>query len=155
MSKTTPHWIAIIVLATIIVAGAVKFLFVGETSTAEDGRTAIHLTSAERQKVLGEMRVLLATTQEVVRALAENDMEALIEAARPMGAKGHGTVDFKLAAKLPLEFKRLGFGTHEAFDELIAMAEAGRPRDEIQLKLVEIMDACIACHATFQLPEPR
>ncbi|HGX94070.1 MAG TPA: hypothetical protein ENK35_12215 [Candidatus Tenderia sp.] len=155
MNKTAPLWIIIAILSAIIVVAGYKFIAAGSTAAAEDGRTAVLLSKAERQSVLTEMRTLLEATQQVVKGLAENDMNAVIAAATPVSSKGHGTVDFKLAAKLPLGFKKLGFATHHAFDDIVSMAQAGQPRDEIQLKLVEIMDKCVACHASFQLPEAK
>jgi len=62
MKNTTPHWIAIGLLSTILVAIGFKFVVLGSTAKADDGRTAVLLEPAERQAVLGEMRVLLETT---------------------------------------------------------------------------------------------
>lgn len=151
--STTPHWIAIGLLGAIIVAIGVKFVVLGSTEKGDDGRTAIILTGAERQAVLAEMRDLLIANQQIVEALANNDMQAIIEAVKPVGSAAIGTVDFQLRAKLPLEFKKLGFGTHYAFDNVAKMAEEKRPAREIQLALAETMNNCIACHASYQLPE--
>ncbi len=150
---TTPHWIAIGLLAAALLAIGVKFVVLGSTQegTAEDPRTVVVLTKGERAMVLGEMRVLLETTQAIVEALAENDMKTVATEARKVGKAAVSTMDFKLRAKLPIEFKKLGFGTHYAFDDLAAMAEAGKTAPEIQRKLAETMNNCIACHAAFQL----
>ncbi|NWF37820.1 hypothetical protein F3F96_01510 [Mariprofundus sp. NF] len=153
MKKTTPHWIAIGLLVTILAVGAFKVIVLGSTEKAEDGRTAVILEPAERLAVLDEMRLLLETTQAVVEALANDDLAAVEAAARPIGSAAIATVDFRLRAKLPLEFKKLGFGTHYAFDEIADMAKAGEPSKAIQRKLAETMNNCIACHASFQLPE--
>jgi len=155
MKNTAPHWIAIGLLLAILAAGALKVVVFGNTTRADDGRTAILLDPAERQAVLGEMRLLLETTQTVVEALANNDMAKVEAAARPIGSAAIATVDFRLRAKLPLEFKQLGFGTHYAFDDIADMAKAGQPAKTIQLKLTETMNNCIACHASFQLPERK
>jgi len=152
MKNTTPHWIAIGLLSTILVAIGFKFVVLGSTAKADDGRTAVLLEPAERQAVLGEMRVLLETTQAIVEALAVNDMAAVDKAARGVGSAAIQTMDFKLRAKLPLEFKKLGFGTHYAFDEIADMAKAGKPVKAIQQKLAATMNNCIACHASYQLP---
>ncbi|OIO74874.1 MAG: hypothetical protein AUJ57_01355 [Zetaproteobacteria bacterium CG1_02_53_45] len=152
MKTTTPHWIAIGLLVSVLAAGAFKVIVLGNTEKADDGRTAVILEPAERQAVLGEMRLLLETTQTVVAALANNDLAAVEAAARPIGSAAIATVDFKLRAKLPLEFKKLGFGIHYAFDEIANMAKEGQPTKAIQKKLAETMNNCIACHASFQLP---
>ncbi|WP_167632239.1 hypothetical protein [Mariprofundus ferrooxydans] len=152
MKKTTPHWIAIIVLLAVLTAGAVKVIVIGNTEKAADGRTAVILEPAEREAVLGEMRLLLETTQTIIAALANDDLAAVEAAARPIGSAAIATVDFRLRAKLPLEFKQLGFGTHYAFDDIANMAKEGKPAKAIQQKLAETMNNCIACHASFQLP---
>lgn len=152
MRNTIPHWIAIAILSAILVAIGFKFIVVGSTSKADDGRTAVLLEPAERQAVLGEMRTLLETMQVIVEALANDDLFAVEKAARGVGSAALTTMDFTLRAKLPLAFKKLGFGTHYAFDEIADMAKDGKPINEIQKKLAATMNNCIACHAGYQLP---
>jgi len=152
MKTTRPHWIAIGVLSVILVAIGFKFIVLGSTAQGDDGRTAVLLEPAERQAVLGEMRVLLETTQEIVEALANNDLTSVESSARSVGSAAITTMDFTLRAKLPLAFKKLGFGTHYAFDDIADMAKAGKPSKDIQLKLTDTMNNCIACHASYQLP---
>jgi len=152
MKKTTPHWIIIAVLSALLIAIGFKFIVLGNTAKGDDGRTAVLLEPAERQAVLGEMRGLLETTQTIVEALANDDLAAVDKAARSVGSAAIKTVDFKLRAKLPLGFKKLGFGTHYAFDEIADLAKAGKPLKEVQQKLAETMNNCIACHAMYQLP---
>jgi len=152
MKSTTPHWIAIGLLSAVLVAIGFKVLVLGSTAKADDGRTAVLLEPAERQAVLGEMRVLLETTQAIVEALANDDLATVEQSARSVGSAAIKTMDFKLRAKLPLEFKKLGFGTHYAFDEIADLANAGKPVKEVQQKVAATMNNCIACHASFQLP---
>jgi hypothetical protein len=153
MKNTTPHWIAITLLLAVIGAIGFKFIVLGNTEPGDDGRTAVILAPAERQAVLGEMRMLLEASQAMVEALAHDDLATVERTARPLGAGAIATVDFALRAKLPIEFKKLGFGTHYAMDDIADMAQAQRPAKEIQLKLAETMNNCIACHAMYQLPE--
>lgn len=155
MRKTTPHWIAIGLLISLLAAGAFKVIVLGNTGKADDGRTAVLLEPAERQAVLGEMRLLLETTQAIVEALADDDLAAVEKAARPVGSAAIATVDFSLRAKLPLQFKELGFGTHYAFDDIANMAKEGKPVKAIQRKMAETMNNCLACHLAFQLPEKK
>ncbi len=152
MKNTAPHWIAIGLLSAVLVAIGFKFIVLGSTTRADDGRTAVLLEPGERQAVLGEMRVLLETTQTIVEALANDDLATVEESARSVGSAAIQTMDFKLRAKLPLDFKKLGFGTHYAFDEIADLAKAGKPVKEVQQKLAATMNNCIACHASFQLP---
>jgi len=153
MKNTTPHWIAIGILSAMLLGIGFKFIVLGSTreGDAEDMRTVVLLTNSERAMVLGEMRVLLESTQAIVEALAREDLQAVATAARKVGKAAISTMDFKLRAKLPLEFKQLGFGTHDAFDDIADMAAAGKPAREIQQKLAETMNNCIACHASYRL----
>jgi len=152
MNNTTPHWIAIVILALLLVGIVFKFVVLGSTAKGDDGRTAVILEPAERQSVLKEMRLLLETSQVIVAALAEGDLAAVEAAARPVGKAAVATVDFRLRTKLPLGFKQLGFGTHYAFDDIADMAKKRETANLIQKKLAETMNNCIACHASYQLP---
>lgn len=155
MKTTTPHWIAIALLLAMIAGIGVKFVVIGSTTEGKDGRTAVILQPAERNAVLGEMRMLLEASQSIIEALANNDLDTVEKTARPLGASAIATVDFALRAKLPLEFKKLGFGTHYAMDDMADMAKEKKPAKEIQIKLAETMNNCIACHAMYQLPEMK
>jgi len=152
MKNTTPHWIAIGLLLAVIAGIGYKFIIVGSAMQGEEGRTAVVLTPGERQAVLGEMRMLLETSQVIVEALANEDLAAVEAAARPLGSGAIATVDFALRAKLPIEFKKLGFGTHYAFDDIANMAKEGKPAKEIQLVFANTMNNCIACHSMYELP---
>lgn len=152
MKNITPHWIAIGILSLILIGAGFKFIVLGSTEQAQDGRTVVLLEPAERDVVLQEMRMLLEATQTIVEALAQDDLQTVEAAARPLGAAAVATVDFKLRAKLPLEFKKLGFSTHYAFDDIAEMAKAKQPARQIQLKLAETINNCVACHSSYQLP---
>jgi cytochrome c556 len=52
---------------------------------------------------------------------------------------------------LPMPFKQLGMSTHKKFDELAASAEQGASDRELLGELSQLMNNCIACHATYQL----
>ncbi len=152
MKKTTPHWLAIGVLAVLLLSGIYKVVVVGNTGgLANDGRTKVMLTAAERQAVLAEMRHLLLASQGVIEALANDDKVAVNSAAGAVGSAAVSTMDFSLRAKLPLSFKKLGFATHQAFDEIADMATADAPAKLILLKLASTMKNCIACHESYQL----
>ncbi len=154
MKTTTPHWMAIILLSTVIVGIGIKFIVPGSTvdSDAKDSRIQVLLNAGERQKVLLEMRSLLEATQQIVEGLASNNMKQVADASSSVGMQATSTMDVTLKTKLPMEFKKLGFATHAAFDEITAMAEKGAGTTAIQKKLATTMSNCVACHASFQLP---
>ncbi|MDX8395708.1 MAG: hypothetical protein R8K22_04760 [Mariprofundaceae bacterium] len=154
MKSTKPYWLAIILLLVVIGAGAVKFIVLGSTTNGEgeDDRIQVMLNEGERQAVLLEMRTLLEATQQIVEGLANNDLKQVEDAGISVGMQATSTMDVTLKAKLPLDFKKLGFATHQAFDDIAAMANQGQSGSAIQKKLAETMNNCLSCHASYQIP---
>lgn len=146
-------WILVLILSAALIGIGVKFVVLGSTSQAPDGRTAILLDGGERQLVLGEMRALLESTQQITEGMAAGDMQQVAQAASAVGMQATTTMDVKLKAKLPLDFKQLGFATHQAFDDIAALAAENAEPKRIQIKLADTMKNCIACHAGWQLPD--
>lgn len=142
----------ILLLLLLAIAGAVyKFGFVGSVEPAPDGRLALQLTTAERNLVLEEMRAFVVATQAVLAATNEEDMEAAAAAARKAGMAAQGEVPPALVAKLPMEFKKLGFDTHSKFDQLALDAEQLGDPQHAREQLAALLANCIACHATYSL----
>ncbi|HHH43373.1 MAG TPA: hypothetical protein ENK49_04475 [Gammaproteobacteria bacterium] len=144
-------WILVVVLlvATGVLVG--KFIIVGKTRLATDGRTAILLEPAERDLILTEMRAFLASVQGVLVATGNDDMKTVAEAAGVSGMPPPGQVPDALVGKLPLSFKTLGFDTHKRFDQLALDAEQLGDREHTLEQLGELMNNCIACHAQYRL----
>jgi len=144
-------WTISSVLIIAIVAMGYKFMVVGSVVPATDGRQAIVLEPAERDLVLGEMRMFLESVQKITQAATAEDMVAAAKAAREVGLAAQQAVPGSLMGKLPLAFKKLGFDTHSKFDALALDAEQlGDPKHTLQ-QLTTLMNNCIACHATYQI----
>jgi len=147
----TIYW-AIIGLLLLTIAGLVlKFVVLGRTGTAADGRVTILLEPSERAVVLNEMRQFLAGIQGMLEAADRGDAAAIAKIARPLGIAAAHNVPAGLAAKLPLEFKTLGHGVHDDFDRIAMDAEA---MNDSRLSLHQLgvaMKKCVACHATYQI----
>lgn len=138
----------------IATVAAAVFLFThGQTASMADGRQAILLTEGERNLVLAEMRGMLESVQGVVEGIAQRDMKRVAVAARLSGTASTQQVPVSLMAKLPLAFKQMGQVTHRDFDEIALRAEGGEPEEMLLERLGERLKNCIACHATFRLPE--
>ncbi len=120
-----------------------------------DSRSPLALSREENFHVRAEMHGLLTATQGVIAGLAEDDMAKVQAAAAPAGLQAPGTVELRLAKKLPEPFRKLGKNTHVAFDEIGAMAANGRPTKEIQLYLAQTMNNCTSCHETYRLGEEK
>lgn len=143
-------WISALILALALMAGAYVFIVAGKTIPASDGRIEVLLSEGERDKVLGEMRGMLETIQGIVEALTENDLGTVETLARASGMAATKGETPAMMAKLPLELKQLGFGTHSAFDDLADLA-ATRPEPNVVLGAVgDLMLNCTACHASYR-----
>ncbi len=143
-------------LLALIFAGAsgymaYKFVLTGETVTATDGRAAIVLEDGERNLVLGEMRAFLEAVQAITVAASNDDMDGVAKAARSVGFAAQQAVPGNLMKKLPMGFKKLGFSTHKAFDQLALDAESLGDKQQVMEALGKLMNNCVACHAAFQI----
>ncbi|MFQ5644353.1 MAG: hypothetical protein ACE5FQ_11740 [Thiogranum sp.] len=144
-------WLLVVVLLVATGTLVGKFIIVGETQPANDGRTAILLEPAERDLILTEMRAFLGSVQGVLIAANSDDMKTVVEAAQKSGMPPPGQVPNALVGKLPLSFKTLGFDTHKRFDQLALDAEQLGDREHTLEQLGELMNNCIACHAQYRL----
>ncbi|MBF0095573.1 MAG: hypothetical protein HQL33_06565 [Alphaproteobacteria bacterium] len=150
MRAAVLSWIAIgLWLATAVAVGAM--LVRGRTEPTDDGRTAVVLDPGETAFVLGEMQVLLASLQSIVRGLADNDMKAVRAAAVRSGGSVVSSVPASLALKLPMGFRELGRDVHDAFDEIAVAADQGETREMILGHIDRLIGRCIACHSAYQL----
>lgn len=143
--------VIIVLLVFIIAGGAYKFLVTGSTTQSTDDRTSILLTPGERDLVLLEMRTFLISVQAITQGVTENDMVRVADAARAVGKSAQVEVPGTLIGKLPLEFKKLGFDTHEKFDLLAINARDQGDAQQVLVQLAELMQNCVACHAAYRL----
>jgi len=142
----------IAILLWVASAAFVGFKFVkGNTESAVDGREAIVLSSAERTLVLGEMRGMLMAVQEIIAGVNAGDMDAVKESAHRVGMAEAGNAPPGLILKLPMDFKELGFATHEGFDSIALAAEMGP--EAVLETLEDHMAKCIGCHESYSFTE--
>ena len=144
-------WLLVVVLLAATGALVGKFIILGETQLATDGRTAIIMEPAERDLILAEMRIFLGSVQGILVSANSDDMQTVVEAARKSGMPPPGQVPDALVGKLPLSFKTLGFDTHKRFDQLALDAEQLGDKAHTLEQLGELMNNCIACHAQYRL----
>jgi hypothetical protein len=142
-------------LVVIIAALAYFFVLPGSAEKAEDGRTAIVLTPAERDMVLSEMRGFLETVQGITEGLADNDMEAIASSVRTLGAANAGGAPVSLMVKLPGAFRSLAMETHGGFDELAMEAEDMGDAQIVLGRLGDLMRKCTTCHAGYRFETER
>ncbi|EQA36276.1 hypothetical protein LEP1GSC047_2891 [Leptospira inadai serovar Lyme str. 10] len=126
----------------------------GNTVKSKDNRISIHLNEDEKILVLTEMRGLLASLNGILGGLSAGDYEKASKSARASGmglVKSLENEEKKILLKLPIEFKRLGFGTHEQFD---VISEKLRQKKELGIILGELdvlTRKCVACHAAYRI----
>lgn len=119
-----------------------------------DGRAVLQLDPAERAMILEEMRLFLDGLQKMTQALGKQDMQATADAARGMGMKMVHEVPPELRAKLPLEFRQLGFSVHREFDQIAMDADSLKDVSYSLNQLSATLQKCVSCHATYQIRSP-
>ena len=123
-----------------------------------DERTVMMLAPSERAEVLLEMRQFLSGVQLMTDAMAREDMKAMAQAARSLGKAAAHEVSPELRAKLPMEFKQLGFSVHNDFDQIAMDAESMGDVKHSMTQLSSTLQKCVACHTIYQIqsaPYPR
>jgi len=144
-------WGTVTALALVILIAGYKFMVEGSVVPSNDGRVAIQLSESERDLVLDEMRSFLTSVQVITRALGEKDMDAIAKAARSVGMAAQKGVPTSLMGKLPMAFKKLGFDTHQRFDQLALDAEQLGDGEHTLDQLSTLMENCVGCHAGHKL----
>lgn len=148
-------WLLTFVFAATSLSLAWVFLVRGTTVPASDGRTAILLGPGERDLVLAEMRDFLAAVQQITAAVARDDVAGVSMAARRVGGAARQGVPASLVGKLPVEFKTLGFDTHQGFDQLAMDAEQLGDTGVALTALAALMNNCVGCHAAYRIDLER
>lgn len=143
--------IAILLWVLTVVVAAILFVR-GSTTRAPDGRLIVMLAPSQRDTVRTEMRGLLQSTQGIVHGMVSGDRGQIESAARASGMAAAADVSPALIAKLPLNFKKLGFATHRGFDAIARAAQNGASNAQLLDMLDTQLGRCTACHATYRLP---
>ena len=120
-------------------------------ASLKDERRALKLAPSERAMILLEMRQFLTGIQVMTDALSRDDLKTVAQAAKPLGAQAAHEVPNSLKAKLPKEFKQLGFAVHGAFDQLAMDADSLGDARHTQKQLANILQTCVNCHSMFQI----
>lgn len=141
----------IVLLLLIIIGGIYKFIFQGSVLPNPDGRSSVQLNIDERDFVLTEMRAFLSSVQKITQGISENDMQIVSEYARQVGTPAQNEMPGTLIGKLPLTFKKLGFDTHNKFDQLALDADDLGDGSHTLKQLSDLMQNCVTCHETYRI----
>ena len=143
----------------VTIGGAGWFFVQGWTTPGTDGRMHIVLAQAERDLILGEMRMLLKAVHGVVTGLASQDQEAgrtqIQQAARSAGMGMAADVNPALMAKLPLPFKQMGMSTHKDMDALADAIAQKETTHQILQRLSSMTARCTTCHDLYRFSTER
>jgi cytochrome c553 len=116
-----------------------------------DPRQELILTEAQRHHVLSEMRALLDGTQQILSALAEEDMTRVAASAEALGLNMAHKAEDHLHHILPKEFMHLGMSLHQDFDQIAVDAKNKPAPKKILHQLSAAMGKCAACHNAYQI----
>jgi hypothetical protein len=116
-----------------------------------DHRRVLTLNETNRHLVLTEMRALFSGTQAILGALANDDMKAVAQAAKPLGMGMAHNAENHLHDALPKEFMMMGKTVHIAFDEIALDAETVKDSKHTLKQLNQAFGQCTACHSAYQI----
>ncbi|MBE7413003.1 MAG: hypothetical protein L6Q54_03765 [Leptospiraceae bacterium] len=126
----------------------------GKKVISEDKRIAILLNPSEKELVLSEMRTLLTVIHETLILLSKEDYNAAAKKSKEGGmdlVENLAAAEKSILLKIPIEFKKLGFGTHEAFDNFSKSILEKKPYPILMKELGELTSRCVACHSAYKL----
>ena len=144
-------WASTAALGLLILAFVGNFMVTGATELSSDGRTAIVVTPAQREQVLGEMRGLLEAVQTINVANNAGDLNSVAVAARKVGKENMDPRSAEFSARLPMGFRKLGMDTHARFDLLALNAEQVESVEQVSQQLGVLTGNCVACHRAYRL----
>jgi len=144
-------WVALSSVVLLLVLFLAKFMVVGATEVSADGRTAIVVTSIQREQILAEMRGLLEAVQTIIVANNAGDLNTVSVAARKVGKANMSPQSAELSSKLPIGFRKLGMDTHIRFDLLALDADQFESPEQVYQNLGALTGTCVACHKAYRL----
>jgi len=127
------------------------FVFKGAVAKTEDNRTAIKLSAANDAFAKAEMRGFLESVQEIQLGITNNDAQKVINAGKKSGGFVIDHAPQGMMKALPAGFKKLGFETHDFFDEIAKSAETNFDPKTTQEQVNRLLVNCVACHRAYKL----
>ncbi|WP_246540222.1 hypothetical protein [sulfur-oxidizing endosymbiont of Gigantopelta aegis] len=151
INMTKLGWILFLFMSAVSATLSYQFIIKGDTEIAADGRTIILLEESERAFFLNEMRGFLIAVQQIIDGIEKDDMQQIATSARKVGTIGFASVPKSIVGKLPLATKKMGFATHQAFDQMAMDAESLADKEHTLSQLNQILSTCTACHSLYRL----
>jgi len=131
---------------------ALTLVSISAVANEFDSRQTIELDQKNKAQLLSNMRDTLSSTQSIMQALVAEDMQAVVQYARPLGFKARKQQGpDELHSMLPKSFKMLGKAMHQDFDKIADDAVALKDPKHTLQQLTDVLNSCQGCHATFQI----
>jgi hypothetical protein len=115
-----------------------------------DNRISLGFTVQEKAEFLSEMRKMLASIQGVIMGIGTNDRDLIMKSAQYSGNRMARATPGSIKEKTPVSFKEIGGPIHMKFEELVIREETD-DMDMLAELTGELMQNCLACHATFKV----
>ncbi len=109
------------------------------------------LSKNNRDFVLAEMRGFLESVQLINNGIVNNDVSKVIEGGKKSGGSVIAHAPQGMMASLPMGFKKIGFATHDLFDEFSKTTKENFNTANTQKQLDVLLNKCIACHRTYKI----
>lgn len=116
-----------------------------------DERKILSLNEMQRNHMLTGMHAMLLGTQQILKALSEEDMMAAARYARMLGMEMTHKGENHSRSILPKDFMQLGMSVHQSFDQIATDAETLKNPKHTLTQLSTTMQYCITCHAAYQI----
>jgi hypothetical protein len=127
---------------------------VSQAQSPAGERDPVALNKVERDYVIGQMNLHFTAIQDVLAALAKDDVKRAQDAA---ASRGSAVVDptrpATLAAKLPPAWGRMSVATRTGFDDLAKGIASHEKTSESLVRVSKIMEECTGCHKRLRLVE--
>lgn len=143
--------IALILWVVTIVVAGVYVIKGGASKQVVGNRMTIVLSEEDRELVLDEMRTMLSSTQQIIDGLSRGDRQQVVQAAKVAGMGSAIDLDPNFLAKLPLDFKTLGFSMHSDMDAISGAASKGASERELSGMLGATLNKCVGCHSAWEI----
>ena len=120
------------------------FVFKGKVAaTADDGRVVVKLTQGNTDFALDEMREFLVSVQQINEGILNKNIEQIEKAAKKSGGFVIDHAPKGMMASLPIGFKKLGFATHDLFDEIADSIQVNKSFDQTHSQLGKLLNNCV------------
>lgn len=129
-----------------------RFFISGNTvKNPTDSRVAIQVSESNRDFVMLEMRTFLEGIQNIHYGIVTDDYQKIIKNAEQSGMSVEQHVPGELLRSLPLDFKKLGFDTHERFDKIAQLAKEQKSKELMNQELSGLINNCTSCHKAYKI----